>query len=110
LAFSGTVTEIKGDPDGIVVTFDVDRTWKGPTRRRLILPLYMTLDSFRFVKGQTYVVFASRHVASPTIPGSMKVPTVTEPVFDVSQCSPAQPLEQAHETLTKLGRGTKPSN
>jgi hypothetical protein len=108
LVFSGTVIEIKGDPDGVFVTFDVDRTWKGPTRRRLVLPLYVTLDSVRFAKGQGYVVFADHHVASPTIPGSMKVPTVSEPVFEVSICSPTKPLEQAQATLAQLGRGTKP--
>jgi hypothetical protein len=106
--FSGTVVEIKGDPDGAFVTFDVDRIWKGPTRRRLVLPLYVTLDSVRFVEGQDYVVFADRHVASPTIPDSMKVPTVSEPVFDVSICSPTESLEQAQATLKQLGRGTKP--
>jgi hypothetical protein len=90
------------------VTFNVDRIWKGPTQRRLILPLYATLDSVHFAKGQSYLVFADRHVVSPTIEGSMKVPTVTEAVFYVSQCSQTQPSEQARETLTKLGRGRKP--
>jgi hypothetical protein len=108
LVFSGTVVEITGDPDGAFVTFEVDRTWRGPTRRRLVLPLYMTLDSVHFAKGQGYVVFADRHVASRTIPGSMKVPTVSEPVFEVSICSPTKPLEQAQATVAQLGRGTKP--
>ena len=108
LVFSGTVVEITGDPDGAFVTFEVDRIWKGPTRRRLVLPLYVTLDTVVFAKGQAYVVFADRPVASATIPGSMRVPTVSEPVFSVSICSPTKPLEQAQAVLAQLGRGTKP--
>ena len=108
LVFSGTVTEIMGDSDGVFVTFEVDRAWKGPTRRRLVLPLYMTIESVHFVKGRRYVVFADRHVASPEIHGSMKVPTVTEPVFEVSSCSPTKPIEEAQATLKQLGRGTTP--
>jgi hypothetical protein len=108
LVFSGTVIQIKEDPDGIFVTFEVDRVWKGPTQRRLVLPLYMTIESVNFVKGQSYVVFADRHRMSPSIPGSMKVPTVSETVFEVSICSPTRPLEQAQATLDRLGRGAKP--
>jgi hypothetical protein len=99
---------MKGDPDGVFVTFAVDRVWKGPRQRRLVLPLYMTLDSVNFVKGESYVVFAARHVMSESIPGSMRVPTVTEPVFEVSTCSPTKPLRQAQATLAQLGRAVRP--
>ena len=39
LVFSGTVIERKPDPDGLFVTFAVDRVWKGPRLRRLVLLL-----------------------------------------------------------------------
>ena len=108
MVFSGTVTEVKGDPDGVFVTFKVDRVWKGPQQRQFVLPLYVTLDTVNFVKGASYVVFADRHTASPSIPGSMRVPTVSEPVFQVSSCSPTKPLQEAQATVAQLGRATKP--
>jgi len=106
VVFSGTVVEMKGDPDGVFVTFDVDRVWKGRARRRLVMPLHTSLDSFRFENGRNYVVFADR--LSPSDQRSMRVPTVTEPVFDVSSCSPTKPLDQAKDTVAILGRSTRP--
>jgi hypothetical protein len=109
VVFSGAVVEVKkSDLDGVFVTFAVDRVWKGPRQRRLVLPLYMTLDSVNFVKGESYVVFASRHVMSESLPSSMRVPTVMEPVFDVLICSPTKPLREAQATLVQLGRAARP--
>ena len=110
LVFSGTVIEIKPDPDGVFVVFDVDRVWKGSLRKRLVLPIWnLAVDSyFPFQKGGSYVVFASRHHMSPDDPGSMRVPTVSEPVFEVSPCGATRALSDAKAVLGGLGRGSRP--
>jgi hypothetical protein len=110
LVFSGTVIEIKPDPDGVFVVFDVHRVWKGTLRKRLVLPVWnAAIDSyFQFHKGRSYVVFASPHHSSPDNPMSMRVPTVSEPVFEVSPCSATRDLSDAKVVLAELGRGSKP--
>jgi hypothetical protein len=108
LVFSGTVVERKPDPDGLFVTFAVDRVWKGPRLRRLVLPLYMTLDSFRFLEGEKYLVFADRHPAAPLDLLVKPGPTTTEPIYEVSQCSPTTAFGKAHAALAQLGSGSKP--
>jgi len=54
--FSEIVTAVKPHPDGIFVTLDVRRLWKGDLRRRAILDLQTDLDAFRFMQGKTYLV------------------------------------------------------
>jgi len=111
LVFSGKVIEIKPDPDGVFVVFEVDRVWKGSVRKRLVLPIWTaSVGSYflHFQEGGSYVVFASRHHTSPDNPGSMRVPTVSEPVFEVSPCSATRALSGANAVLAELGRGSKP--
>ena len=108
LVFSGTVTELKPDPDGLFVVFAVDRAWKGSPRRRLVLPLWTaSIESFVFQKGEAYLVFADRHQSSRSDPLSMRVPTISEPVFKVSTCSATRALSTAQTALAQLGRGSK---
>jgi hypothetical protein len=108
LVFSGTVIERRPDPDGLFVTFAVNRIWKGPRLRRVILPLYMTLDSFRFLEGKEYLVFADPHTTATSDPLFKPGPTTTEPVYEVSQCSPTKPVAEAQAALAQLGPGSKP--
>lgn len=107
LVFSGTVTETKPDPDGSFVAFAIDRVWKGSAKRRLVSPLFVSLDSFRFQKGTMYLVFADRHRSSSANPQSLRVPTTSEPVFEVSECSATRTIAEAGEALVQLGPGSK---
>ena len=107
LVFSGTVTEMKPDPDGVFVAFAVDRVWKGSPKRPLILPLFVSLDSFKFQQGTTYLVFADRHRSSSAHPQSLRVPTASEPVFEVSECGATRTIAEAREALAQLGPGSK---
>jgi hypothetical protein len=109
VVFAGTVTNLKPDPDGVFVTFDVNRVWKGSLPKHVVLPLWTALiETFQFQPGSTYLVFAQRHRSSPDAPMSMRVPTVTEPVFEVSQCSATRLLTYREPALRELGRGAKP--
>jgi len=105
LVFTGTVTNLKPDPDGVVVTFDVDLVWKGPRQERLVLPLYRDLESFIFVKGEKYLVFAD-HLSREN-PLSKRIPTVAEPVFEISLCSATRAVKDAGPALRTLGRGAR---
>lgn len=65
LVFSGTIREIQQlDSIRTVVTFDVDRVWKGDVGRQIRLhQVVESIDSFRFVGatvGSKYLVFATR--------------------------------------------------
>ena len=60
VVFSGTVTKIE-DPHapGLtqVVTFAVDRVWKGPAGKQQVIHHQVTVDSRTFQTGDTLVVF-----------------------------------------------------
>jgi hypothetical protein len=107
LVFSGTVTKFKPDPDGVFVTFTVKRVWKGTLARQVELPLYLTLDSFRFDQGIDYLVFADR--LSQKQQSTLAVPTETAPVFYVSECGATRTLADAQSSLKELGDSKKPS-
>jgi len=65
LVFSGRIQGLEQrDSIRTIVTFDVDRVWKGEVGRRLVLHQAVeNIDSFRFVQGAIgakYLVFATR--------------------------------------------------
>jgi hypothetical protein len=106
MVFSGTVVALKGDPDGLFATFDVQRVYKGHVAHRLVLPLHTDLDTFRLVEGMTYLIFADQlHGDARDLRG----PTETEPVFFISLCSPSRQLTSVNERIQELGKPRPPS-
>src|SRR5262245_46823609 len=58
--FSGTVTDV-GDGFDQLVTFDVDRVWKGPVTKRFSIHNFdLTADRYSFGAGRRYLVFAHK--------------------------------------------------
>ena len=103
LVFSGTVVQMRPDPDGLFVTFDVRDVWKGDPTRRVTLPLYMDLDAFHLAERGHYLIFAE-----PLPPNATRVPTESAPVFYISQCSPSRSLSSADEVVKGLGKRRSP--
>jgi len=102
IVFSGTVVALKGDPDGLFATFDVQRVWKGNVARRLVLPLHVDLDTFRLVEGTSYLIFSDQLPASD--PRALRGPTETEPVFYIGVCSASRQLTNVNERIHELGK------
>jgi hypothetical protein len=87
VAFSGTATNIVSNAGserpGTIVTFDVDRVWKGSvTRRFMVYSFTRTPDGMSFSVGKKYVVFAH----SPTAGESDDLRLNTTPAFVVGVC------------------------
>src|SRR5688572_11405818 len=64
VVFRGTVRDVTAKPDVQIVTFDVERVWKGRVSRTLMIMNHYTAsensESVAFVRGQHYLVFLSR--------------------------------------------------
>ena len=60
--FSGTVTEIEESAGAIahVVTFDVQRVWKGTVTKRVSLYQLNTTEAIQFSAGVPYLIVANR--------------------------------------------------
>jgi hypothetical protein len=85
LVFRGTVIDKKPHPNGVSVMFDVDRVWKGPRQRRLVLPQFiLSTEDFGFQQGEKYLVFANRYEAPPGNADPRLIPSVPGPLFFVS--------------------------
>lgn len=89
--FSGKVTEIRSDNSSKVVTFDVDRVWKGISNETVtaVTGLGDADCGFPFQQGVEYLVYAYSN----------------EEPFDASGCSRTKPLSNAQEDLNVLGVG-----
>jgi hypothetical protein len=89
--FSGTVSEVQGGPGGLLVTFDVERVWKGPDGSSLTLS---TADSsaacgVEFVPGEQYLVYGLGQDGQLT----------------TNLCTRTAPLASAGDDLAALGPG-----
>jgi hypothetical protein len=65
VAFSGTTTAIvlttasASEWPGTTMTFDVDRVWKGPVTKRIVVHSFTrSAEGMNFTVGKTYIVFA----------------------------------------------------
>jgi hypothetical protein len=87
VAFSGTATNVVANAasewPGTIVTFDVDRVWKGSvTRRFMVHSFTRTPEGISFTAGKKYLVFAH----SPTTEENDDLRLKTTPAFVVGQC------------------------
>ena len=107
LVFSGTVTN---SDDKFLVSFDIDRVWKGSLTRHTTLVVIATsleADHASFFKpGKTYVVFAYLKELVPE-PGSTEVPAGS-PVVEISYCSPTALVSDLGKRIKQLGRAKAP--
>lgn len=92
--FSGKVTGIRSDNFSKVVTFDVDRLWKGISNETVtaVTGLGDADCGFPFQQGVEYLVYAYSN----------------EEPFDASGCGRTKPLSNAQEDLKVLGVGYLP--
>ena len=112
VAFSGTVTEVATSTASewrpTIVTFEVERVWKGSvTRRFAVYSFTRTPEGLNFVAGKKYVVFA--HDPTTQEREDLQL-TVTTQTFVVGQCG-----DESEEIanigagdLAELGPGTAP--
>jgi hypothetical protein len=96
--------DAKGIEPRILVTFEVDRVWKGPERPIALLRTVenkWTCDGYFFKAGSEYLVAAQRVVSE----GSTSTPAELE---GVSICGGTASLATAHSDVAELGRGKRP--
>lgn len=93
--FSGTVSEVAPGANGVLVTFDVDNVWKGPSGPQLTLATASDSAScgYSFVAGEQYLVYAN--------PQDGQLAT--------GLCSRTAPIANAADDLAALGAGQAPN-
>jgi hypothetical protein len=114
VAFSGTATTITNTDTasdswaGTVVTFEVDRVWKGAvTRRFSVYSFTRTAEGMNFTAGKRYLVFAH----SPTNEERRDLRLETKQGVVVGQCGDGSKelAEIPAASLVELGAGHAPS-
>jgi hypothetical protein len=111
--FSGTVVKIAAnaasDWGGQVITFDVDRVWKGPlTKQFVIYSFTRTPEPFQFTVGTKYVVAA--HIQTTEERTQFGLAASESPTFGVGQCGDGtRAYEYAQAEIPDLGPGRSPS-
>ncbi len=103
LMFSGRVTAIQNLPDGLRVTLDVDRVWKGRVQRTMSIYVRPEQDAPTYQPGHRYVIVGPEYI-----------------LFDFSDerrdphnvpgggCGWNIPYESAERELASLGRPHQP--
>jgi len=111
LVFSGTVTSVQQlDDRHELVTLNVEKVWKGPAGRRVILHDSLeSIDSYRFpvdAIGQQYLVFADRLTSQQQAGFRLGE---KEQAFGVPICGGGTgPLPQREREVRDLGRNRAP--
>lgn len=92
--FSGKVVSINSDEFTKLVTFDVDRAWKGVSEDRVtaVTPANSAACGYDFEEGGEYLIYS--HDAEESL--------------NVIICSRTQPLDGANADLIVLGDGYQP--
>jgi hypothetical protein len=93
--FSGTASDVQPGKDGVLVTFDVARVWKGPDDARLTLatPASSASCGVEFVPGEEYLVYAFAQDGE----------------LSTNLCTRTAPLANAADDITALGEGAAPA-
>jgi hypothetical protein len=103
--FSGTVTDIEESAGAAfhVVTFDVQRVWKGTLTKRVSLYQSNTSEAIPFSAGVTYLIAASRlHLEERNLSGTIR----RAPTLGIVTCA-SMTLEDAERRgdLREIGPG-----
>ena len=95
---------------GQIVTFDVDRVWKGQVQQRFVLYNSRAIEGITFQQGQRYVVFA--HWLKPRERERLGLPATAPMTLGVAQCGDGTLLfDTADRTgmVRELGVGRPPA-
>jgi hypothetical protein len=112
IVFSGTVMNVAANTasewGGQIVTFDVDRVWKGsPTKEFVIYSFTRTPEPFPFTMGTKYVVPA--HTQTTEERTEFGLPASGPQTFGVGGCGGGtRTYEQAKGDIADLGPGRAP--
>jgi hypothetical protein len=108
--FSGTVATARHPDAAVIVTFDVDRVWKGAISKRTVVyrPNPVTSDERQvFALGERYVVVAHRLTAAER--EQFRADTSPPEVLGVGLCGDgSRSLAFAQPELIELGAGRPP--
>ena len=108
--FSGTVVEARHPDAAVIVTFEVDRVWKGAISKRTALyrPNPASTDSRQvFDLGERYVVLA--HSLTAAERAQFHIETAPPDALAVGLCGDgSRPFKFAEPELTELGPGRPP--
>jgi hypothetical protein len=113
VVFSGTVMSVSKNPasagPGEIITFDVDRGWKGSVPKRFVLRSFTrTPEPFRFDVGTKYVVLAHKQTMDER--ELFGVPTSSPDTYGVAQCGDGtRVFAAAQNELNELGSGRPPN-
>jgi hypothetical protein len=112
VVFSGSVTNVTANVasewPSEIVTFDVDRVWKGvPTKRFVIYSFTRTLERFRFQIGTKYVALA--HLQTAEERNLFGLAASAPPTFGVGGCGDGTREYATFATeVAELGPGREP--
>jgi hypothetical protein len=115
VAFSGKVIKIEyldhreqTNPEPrIIVTFRVDRVWKGEPKREVVLHTVFnkgTCNGYSFKEGEEYLVFAHAGDAE-----AAKMFPSAKNTLGVGTCGGTSPLAGAQQDVKELGPGKVPA-
>lgn len=92
--FSGVASFVQPGKDGVLVTFDVNQVWKGPSEPQLTLFTSANSAScgYEFTQGEEYIVYGFAQDGQ----------------LSTGLCSRTAPLASAGEDVTALGAGQAP--
>ncbi len=104
LVFSGTVSRSDGV---LVVSFDVDRVWKGDVKAHTTLVLQPNgMDEVRgatsFDAGETYVIFANK--SSLNVGGGIEGVSPDAPIYTIGGCGGTATVARLGKMIRQLGK------
>jgi hypothetical protein len=115
LVFSGTTTDVATNDTSewpsAIVTFDVDRVWKGRvTKQFAVYSFTRTVEPFIFKVGEKYLIFA--HVLTDTERRDLNLPSTRQKIFVVGQCGDGtrEMTWVTPQEIVELGRANRPSD
>jgi hypothetical protein len=89
--FVGRVTRVKEEKSEWITYFEVDRYWKGPARRTIIVHSGKHLYGYRFATGKKYLVYA-----------------FGKDELETGRCNRTKGLEEAAADVKEIGEGKAP--
>jgi hypothetical protein len=109
-AFGGTVVDVRREDAAIIVTFDVDRVWKGTISKRTTVyrPNPASGDSRQvFDSGERYVVLA--HSMTATERAQFRADAASQDALAVGLCGDgSRPFTVAEREFADIGPGKPP--
>ena len=89
--FVGKVKQVNEEGPARITEFEVERYWKGPSRKTITVRSGKALYGYRFTRDQKYLVYA-----------------YGKDELETSRCSRTKSIESATNDLKQLGEGKEP--